>query len=546
MLDINDNCSCFLDTIMVNNMTNTALIEIFKQCKKTRFDKEPDFTRVLETVSSKLEVPPSDKLLADIKVVFTEVQHQQAKNRSATSSSRSIDEKIVLQRHNYEPKLKRPLEEVGERQQRRRMSGFMDSAKAAADAENTSPTKMFAFGLKHKYLKNKEIAKVGQSILQDEPLADKRVPMKIASAIFEVGKLSKRTYTDIRLLLKENGADVLPPYDELHTFRKERRPPVQLLQNPYIGVRFDYLQCLQLTASQLLASLPNFQDVNQLQMTLHDGLDGSGGHSIFNQVGSTDTNNIIMFMFRIENLKTVNGDILWENPSHASSSSCRPVMLLMGKETRENCEIVPELQKERQGAKFSVTNSNKKPVEVEVTAKMSMIDGKMHTCISGLGGAFCCLCTYSKEQCRDQNNITTGFKIDRTLADTLEICEQDLHLEGNRKKGDYDVRKGVTQEPITTEDINNIHPLHNLLRCFGWLFKICCHATAGHLSWSEAKLDVSNRVAQALQFLKQAKEEIQARVKEETSITLEKADPTGHGGTSTTGNIAKVSYVLAS
>ena len=44
--------------------------------------------------------------------------------------------------------------------------------------------------------------------------------------------------------------------------------------------------------------------------------------------------------------------------------------------------------------------------------------------------------------------------------------------------------------------------------------------------------------ARALQFLKQAKEEIQARVKEETSITLEKADPTGHGET-TTGNIAR-------
>ena len=53
-------------------------------------------------------------------------------------------------------------------------------------------------------------------------------------------------------------------------------------------------------------------------------------------------------------------------------------------------------------------------------------------------------------------------------------------------------------------------------------------------------MDVSNRVAQALEFLKEAKEEIQARVKEETSITLEKADPTAHGGTSSTGNIAKV------
>lgn len=528
--------------IMVNEMTNTALLEIFKNCKKTRFDKEPDFDEVVKQVSTKLEVPPSDKLLSDIKDAFRDCQQEQNKNRSLVSSSRSVEEKVVLHRHTYVPTAKRPLEEVCDRQQRRRMSSFMESSKAAAEAENTSPTKMFAFGLKHKYLHNKEVAKVGQSILQDEPLSvDGHVSLDVASAVYETGKMSKRIYTDIRLLLKAAGADVLPPYDKLLVFKKERRPPVQKLANPFSGVRFDYLKCLELTSSQLLSSLdlPAFRDLTQVHMTLHDGLDGSGGHSIFNQVGSDETNNIIMFMFRIENLKTVNGEVLWENPSHASSSACRPVMLLMGKETRENCDIVTDMQKERQGASFNVNHGNKR-IDVEVQAKMSMIDGKMHSCLSGLGGAFCCLCTYSKEQCKDTDCIKSGFRIDRTLEDTLQICEQELHLEGNRKTGDYGERKGVTQEPITTEDINNMHPLHNLLRCFGWIFKICYHATAGHLSWSEGKLDVSNRVARALQFLKQAKEDIQARVKKETSITLEKADPTGHGGSTTTGNIAKV------
>ena len=41
----------------------------------------------------------------------------------------------------YVPKTKRPLEEVGERQQRRWISNFMESSKAAAE------TKMFAFRL---------------------------------------------------------------------------------------------------------------------------------------------------------------------------------------------------------------------------------------------------------------------------------------------------------------------------------------------------------------------------------------------------------------
>jgi len=143
------------------------------------------------------------------------------------------------------------------------------------------------------------------------------------------------------------------------------------------------------------------------------------------------------------------------------------------------------------------------------------------------------------ECCSDYTNILSGFKINRSLEQTLKICEKDLHLEQNRSTGDYEVRIGVTQEPITTEDMNNLHPLHNLLRCFGWLYKICYHATAGHLSWSEAKLNVNNRVSRALVFIKNAKEEIQARVKQEASITLERLDPTGHGGTSTTGNLAK-------
>ncbi|QQP40281.1 Uncharacterized protein FKW44_014273, partial [Caligus rogercresseyi] len=338
---------------------------IIKRCKKSQFDKEPDFDAVVKEVTTELEVPPSDKLLNDIKDAFKDCQRKQNKNRSL--------EKVVLHRQTYVPKAKVPLEEVEERQQRRRMSSFMESSKAAAEAENTSPTKMFAFGLKNKYLQNKEVAK-------DSLLVGGHVSLDVASAVYETGKMSKRIYTDIRLLLKAAGADVLPAYDKLLAFKKERRPPVQKLANPFRGVRFDYLECLQLTSSLLLRSLalPAFRDLSEIHMTLHDGLDGSGGHSIFNQVGSDETNNIIMFMFRIENLKTVAGEVLWENPSHASSSACRPVMLLMGKERRENCEIVTGMQKERQGASFSVNHGNGE-IDVKVQAKMSMIDGKMHS-----------------------------------------------------------------------------------------------------------------------------------------------------------------------
>eukprot|EP00795_Rhopilema_esculentum_P010105 gene10105-18762_t len=174
-----------------------------------------------------------------------------------------------------------------------------------------------------------------------------------------------------------------------------------------------------------------------------------------------------MHMFRIENIKNSSNKVLWENPSLVSSNSGRPVMLLMGKETRKSCEIVASIQRERTNAKLSVDYQDKS-LNAIVDARMSMVDGKLHSLITGLGGAFCCLCTSSE---------------------------------------------------------------------MFWLFQNLL-PTAGHLKWSEAKLDVENCVGHTAHFLKQAKEEIQARVKEQTSITLERPDPTGHGGTSTTGNIA--------
>ena len=64
---------------------------------------------------------------------------------------------------------------------------------------------------------------------------------------------------------------------------------------------------------------------------------------------------------------------------------------------------------------------------------------------------------------------------------------------------------------------------------------ICYNETAVHLSGSKTKFDVSS----GLDFLKQEKKDIQAKVKEQTSITLKKPDPTGHGEMSTMVNIAE-------
>ena len=141
--------------------------------------------------------------------------------------------------------------------------------------------------------------------------------MQVALVIFENGKLSKtHIYMNIHLLL--NGADayILLTYDKFAKFRKEHQPEVEKLQDPFEGLKFDYVQCLQLT-SQLIRSLElsAFYELNKIHSFLHDYLSGSGSHSIFNQKGSTETNNIIKYIFCIKNLKKPNGEIIWENPA---------------------------------------------------------------------------------------------------------------------------------------------------------------------------------------------------------------------------------------
>ena len=401
----------------MNHITNIQLFEIFKYCKNTRFDKNPNFEEVRKQVFMKLDVPCSEKLMADIKVEFPEYKSTQVKYRSVANSSRKTDEYFCLLRHNYVKKQKRPLHDVSDWQQRRRLSDFVKATTAKAEEENISPRKLYAYGLKQKYLIEREVAQIGKSVFQnEEPPSSSHISLQVASAVFESGEMTKRIYTDSRLLLKGAGADVLPPYYKLDEFRKERRPEVKKLKEPCQGVKYDYVECWKTTTTQLLKAieLTNPHELNEIHFTLHDGLDGSGGHSIFNQKGSAETSNIIMYMFRVGNLKQPNGEVIGENPSHASSSSCRPIMLLMAKETRENCQIVADIQEERKNCQFVVQHFNKQ-INFKVNASLSMVDGKLHSTITGLGGAFCCLCTYSKKKCNDVDYISSSLKIDRSL-----------------------------------------------------------------------------------------------------------------------------------
>ena len=131
--------------------------------------------------------------------------------------------------------------------------------------------------------------------------------------------MSKAIYIDICLWLKGAGANVAPIDDKLDKFSKEHQLEVA---RPIWGCEV-WLCTMPLTYKSI--ELAAFYELNEIYL-LHEDFVESGGHSIFNQKGLTETNNIIMYMFRIENLKKPNGEIIWENPSHPFSS-CHPIVV---------------------------------------------------------------------------------------------------------------------------------------------------------------------------------------------------------------------------
>ena len=60
--------------------------------------------------------------------------------------------------------------------------------------------------------------------------------MSTALANLIAGKMTKRMYIDIRLLLKNDGNDILPVYDKINVYRKEKRPQPEKMQDPYKGI----------------------------------------------------------------------------------------------------------------------------------------------------------------------------------------------------------------------------------------------------------------------------------------------------------------------
>ena len=206
----------------MDSLTNIEIFELFKNNTK-RFQTKPNFDVVADKVIHKLELSKSSKskVIEDLQELFKEYKIIQKQNQKIYSKRRKLDENTAIIKSSYSKfGSKVPLDEATSRTQRRRLHSFNITTTETADEQGVTPSKILALGLNSQYSHDKTAADVGRKIIQHEAKVSNKVSMSTALAMLIAGKMTKRMYIDIRLLLKNDGHDILPVYDKQITNTK--------------------------------------------------------------------------------------------------------------------------------------------------------------------------------------------------------------------------------------------------------------------------------------------------------------------------------------
>lgn len=113
-----------------------------------------------------------------------------------------------------------------------------------------------------------------------------------------------------------------------------------------------------------------------------------------------------------------------------------------------------------------------------------------------------------------------------------ELVDEDGDI--TKYLNDYSTRQGQIHKPIPTHEIRSTQVLHGLLRSFDHYMKTVVHVKAGVLNWSEIPGSYNKL------FIDNSKNDLRSSLKESLHVKWDQPDPAGKGGTTTTGNTARL------
>ncbi|KAG6456667.1 hypothetical protein O3G_MSEX009874 [Manduca sexta] len=246
--------------------------------------------------------------------------------------------------------------------------------------------------MKH-LLENPEKVSQVLQVIKDKKPQPCQVPTQKALALFITMRLSKWRYITLRDFSLKEGLTKYPSYNKLLKEKAECYPSKEDITITNDSARIKIQALLDLTIKRLIKSLNIGPICNQLVLHSKWGFDGASNQSIYHQKSSTHDENLsTVFMTSLVPLKLTEestGNILWQNERPSSTIYCRPISFKFMKETEVN--VKSEL------AAFESEISNLTPTEFENTMithnlMLTMIDGKIHSYISGTSSAVCDIC----------------------------------------------------------------------------------------------------------------------------------------------------------
>lgn len=124
---------------------------------------------------------------------------------------------------------------------------------------------------------------------ENKPTSSSKLSVETALVPYVDCSLGRSTYTVQKRVLAAAGCDIFPAWRHLRAKQKMITPHVLYLQSPFRGVYFNFIDALQLTNLCRLENVPNLDFDTPLHLSCKFGLDGSGGHSIYNQKYNDET-----------------------------------------------------------------------------------------------------------------------------------------------------------------------------------------------------------------------------------------------------------------
>ena len=474
-----DNSTCLIDTDDYETYEPTpqpskpSSPRIADEPTHPEFQQEPELpvalVTELSTSSPAIETPETP----DHTVTSSITNKRQASEQNDT--------------YNRNPKRKRHFNSYNPEYKRKLLKPLKDAITETANEHDVTYECLLGHLLS--LSRKQDISEVGKAIYMERDCS--QIPIDTTLAIYSDCMLGRHTYTKTRKMLRAYSVNILPAWRILRDAQKSLTPEIRQLPSEYDGLYFSMTDAIRVTVERILSQQKQaLQDNDELHLQIKFGFDGSGSHAIYNQINNADTNNIIMTMFCPLKITTNQNTVIYEQPLPNSALSQRILCIQMGKETITNLnslQVYNEEIKNLRDTGISVQASNSTHLlKSEVISHM--LDGKAAKLYTGLGGAYCDLCNYSKDDCENIAVIHVGFTITRKIKDTIDFFADHSNEQGEviKSGGDYYERGGACHNPIQREEvkINSMPVLHSLLRCFDHYMQVVVHIKAGVFKWS--------------------------------------------------------------